>query len=142
MSEQIKFITQKLNEPPFSRNYTLVTFDNLEPLALLQTLNEVLGHLSSQHEIDLRQEEPKVTAVRILQFIKVLKYQLPLEQREMAQGIIGGEKKVIYPILEWLLSRLDELKTKAYLARFLVRIEVPTEFLADPEVTRIYNDFS
>uniref|UniRef100_UPI00397EF853 hypothetical protein n=1 Tax=Salmonella sp. s51228 TaxID=3159652 RepID=UPI00397EF853 len=44
-------------------------------------------------------------------------------------------------ILEWIFSRVDDLKTKAYLAQFLVRIEVPTEFLTDPEVSELYSKY-
>ena len=135
MSEQIKIIIQALNQPPFSRNYNLITFDDLEPLALLQALNDVLSHLSPQHEIDIRQEEPKATALRMVQFLRMLKYNFPASQRDMAQGLIGGEKRTIYPIIEWLLSRLADLKTRAYLAQYLVKIEVPPEFLADHQVS-------
>ena len=135
MSEQIKTIIQALNQPPFSRNYNIITFDDLEPLALLQALNDILSHLSPQHEIDIRQEEPKNTALRMVQFLKMLKYNFPVSQRDMAQGLIGGEKRTIYPIMEWLLSRLSDLKTRAYLAQYLVKIEVPPEFLADHQVS-------
>ena len=135
MSKQIKLIIQALNQPPFSRNYNLITFDELEPLALLQVLNDTLAHLSPQHEIDVRQEDPKATAVRMVQFLKLLKYNFPAPQREMAQGLIAGDKRTIYPILEWLLVRLSDLKTRAYLAQYLVRIDIPPEFLADQQVS-------
>lgn len=42
-----------------------------------------------------------------------------------------GSKPVIYPVLHWLLQRTNELKKRAYLARFLIRLEVPSEFLQD-----------
>ena len=43
MSEQLKYIVQELNKEPFSKNYNLISFDSLEPLQLLQVLNDVLG---------------------------------------------------------------------------------------------------
>lgn len=53
---------------------------------------------------------------------------------EFRQGLVQGDKPVIYPILQWLLERLDELKKRAYLANFLVRLDVPSDILLDNEV--------
>ena len=50
------------------------------------------------------------------------------------QGLIQGEKPVVYPILHWLLERLPELKKRAYLAHYLVKMEIPVEQQADQEV--------
>ncbi|KAI6655108.1 Intraflagellar transport protein 81-like [Oopsacas minuta] len=141
MSEQIKVIIQALNHPPFSRNYNIITFDELEPLALLQALNDILAHISQQHEVDIRQEEPKTTTLRMLNFLKLLKYNFPAPQRDMAHSLIGGEKRTIYPIMEWLLARLPDLKTRAYLAQYLVKIEVPPEFLADHQIQELYTRY-
>jgi len=46
--------------------------------------------------------------------------------------------QVIYPVLEWLLSRTDDLKKRAYLAKFLVKVDIPTEVAADPDVSDMY----
>jgi len=39
MSEQLKFIVEQLNREPFKKNLNLITFDSLEPMQLLQTLD-------------------------------------------------------------------------------------------------------
>jgi intraflagellar transport protein 81 len=44
------------------------------------------------------------------------------------QGIVQGEKHVVCPILEWLLRNYQELKKRAYLAQFLVMVDVPPDF--------------
>ena len=49
-----------------------------------------------------------------------------------------GEKPVIYPILEWLLKNTETLKKRAYLARYLVKVEVPAEFLAEEAISDLY----
>lgn len=49
-----------------------------------------------------------------------------------------GEKPIIYPILEWLLPRVPELQKRAYLAKFLLKIDVPAEIMHDDEVIAIY----
>lgn len=50
------------------------------------------------------------------------------------QGLVQGEKQVIYPILQWLFERLPDLRKRAYLARFLVRMEIPGDLLGDQEL--------
>lgn len=42
-----------------------------------------------------------------------------------------GSKPVVHHILHWLLLRVPELKKRAYLARFLVKLDIPAEFLQD-----------
>jgi len=41
---------------------------------------------------------------------------------------------VIYPILQWLLERLPDLRKRAYLAKYLVCMEIPGDLLADQEL--------
>lgn len=59
------------------------------------------------------------------------------------QGLVIGSKPVIYPVLHWLLQRTNELKKRAYLARFLIKLDVPSEFLQDETVAdtnkQVYN---
>ena len=45
MSEQLKFIVEHLNKDPFKKNFNLITFDSLEPMQLLQILNDVLAEI-------------------------------------------------------------------------------------------------
>ena len=53
------------------------------------------------------------------------------------QGLLQGEKGTLYPLLQWLLERSEELKKRAYLAKFLVRIDVPTEYLQEEGVSEM-----
>jgi intraflagellar transport protein 81 len=46
--------------------------------------------------------------------------------------------QVVYPVLEWLLSRIDDLKKRAYLAKFLVKVEIPPEVVSDPDLSEMY----
>lgn len=45
MSEQLKFIVEQINKEPFKKNFNLITFDCLEPMQLLQILNDVLAEV-------------------------------------------------------------------------------------------------
>lgn len=63
-------------------------------------------------------------------------------RKTFQQGLVTGSKSVIHPILHWLLQRVPDLKKRAYLARFLVKLEVPAEFLHDDIVSDTYNQVS
>ncbi|XP_069475660.1 intraflagellar transport protein 81 homolog [Ambystoma mexicanum] len=137
MSDQIKFIVEKLNKDPFKKNYNLITFDSLEPMQLLQVLNDVLAEIDPKHAVDIREEMPDQTAKRMLILLGILKYKPPGNTGDMStfrQGLVVGSKPVIHPVLHWLLQRTNELKKRAYLARFLVKLDVPAEFLQDDVV--------
>lgn len=56
----------------------------------------------------------------------------------LRSGLISGSPKVIHPILAWILPRMSELKTRAYLAKYLMKVEVPQEIRADIEIEELY----
>ncbi|XP_070618115.1 intraflagellar transport protein 81 homolog [Erythrolamprus reginae] len=137
MSDQLKLIVEKLNKEPFKKNFNLITFDSLESTQLLQLLSDVLGEIDPKHIVDIREELPEHTAKRMLTLLGILKYKPPGGTSDLStfrQGLVTGSKPVIHPVLHWLLQRTGELKKRAYLARFLIKIDVPTEFLQDETV--------
>ncbi|XP_075034432.1 intraflagellar transport protein 81 homolog [Mixophyes fleayi] len=146
MSDQLKFIVEKLNKEPFKKNFNLITFDSLEPMQLLQVLNDVVAEIDSKHSVDIREEMPDQTAKRMLSILGILKYKPPGNSGDMStfrQGLVVGSKPVIHPLLSWLLQKTSELKKRAYLSRFLVKLEVPTDFLQDDivsETNKQYED--
>ena len=137
MSDQIKYIVDNLNKEPFRKNCNLITFDSLEPMQLLQVLSDVLAEIDPKQVVDIREEMPEQTAKRMLNLLGILKYKPPGNATDMSnfhQGLVIGSKPVIYPVLHWLLQRTNELKKRAYLARFLIKLEVPSELLQDETV--------
>eukprot|EP00163_Fabomonas_tropica_P026040 TRINITY_DN4634_c0_g1_i1.p1 TRINITY_DN4634_c0_g1~~TRINITY_DN4634_c0_g1_i1.p1 ORF type:complete len:580 (-),score=187.01 TRINITY_DN4634_c0_g1_i1:127-1866(-) len=56
-------------------------------------------------------------------------------------GLFHGDRNILYPVLHFMLSKLPELKTRAYLARFLVNVEVPEELFADEGVVELYQQY-
>merc|ERR1719181_645663 len=140
---ELQFIVDRLNEPPFQMNLTMVAFDEKTPFELLEVVNEVMAQLSSQHRIDLRDETPEATATRMLDFMRVLNYRPPqqLEPQQAKTALLHGEPAFIYPILTWMLQRMPELQKRAYLARFLVNVEVPEHMFTDEEVIEVYQNY-
>ena len=130
-------IVEALKRPPFNKRLSLVTFDQQSATELVKLLNDVLVYLDEkQHAVDLIEETEERRGQRMAQFLSLMKYP-SLQGMDMAafmQGLASGKQTVVYPVLNWLLTELDKLKTRAYLARFLVPIEVPQEFFQAPEV--------
>ncbi|XP_071480218.1 intraflagellar transport protein 81 homolog, partial [Diadema antillarum] len=141
MSAQLKYVVDQLNKEPFRRNYNLISFDSLEQLQLLQVLNDVLAEINPQHKLDIREETPDTTAMRMLAELRVLKYKPTVPPAEFRSGLVAGDKPVIYSILEWLFQKMPELKKRAYLARFLIKIEVPGDILQEEQVMDTYTQY-
>lgn len=62
----------------------------------------------------------------------------PLMNRSrFRQAIICCDKEIMTHIFAYLLSRREELKMRAYVARFLVRIEVSPEVEGDNDIVQL-----
>ena len=145
ISDQLRYIVERLNKEPYNKRLTVIMFDQLDSFSLLQVLNDVLAQISPEHKVDLREEPPEQTAIRILTFLRVLKYKARADTGEgmntFRQGLLKGERAIIYPLLQWLLDRTDDLKKRAYLARFLVKIDVPAEHMQEDVVMETYEAY-
>ena len=136
MSSQIREIVRLLNDPPFAKNLSLVTFDEKQPHQLMLLLNEVLGEIDASQQVDMTREDPVMAQNRIIQFLHVLAYR-PSDPGTFAMNLFNGERDVCYELLEWLLKSLDEHKKRAYLAPYLTEIDVPQDLFSDEMVMEI-----
>lgn len=48
---------------------------------------------------------------------------------------------MIHPILDWLLTSMEDVKQRSYLAQFLVKLDVPPEMLGDPDISYLYEQY-
>ena len=146
MSEQIRTIVEALNKPPFSKNFNLITFDSLDGTQLLQCLNDLISTIDPKQSIDIRQEDAGQTAVRNMQLLQLLRYHppgadSPESLQAFRQGLVLGEKQHIYPLMEWLIQNMADLKVRAYLGNYLRKIEVPLELLQDDELANLNAEY-
>lgn len=141
--DEIQFIVLKLNQPPFEKGLTLVDFDGKQPHELLQLAIDVFANLDSNMQIDVREVTSDQLVAKLSHFLSILKFKIPPDEDRdrYLQGLCQGEKSVIYPLLHWVLQRLPMLTKRAYLARFLVRVEIPPEFLQDEALLEIFNSY-
>ncbi|XP_063245204.1 intraflagellar transport protein 81 homolog isoform X4 [Bacillus rossius redtenbacheri] len=142
MSEELKFIVSELNSS-LGKNFNLISFDSLNSEQLLQILTDVLAEIDASNKVDIRGEEPEQTTVRILEMLRVLKYKPSAEisPTTFRQGLVQADKSIIHSILEWLFRNMKDLKKRAYLAQYLVKVEVPLDIMGDADVATLYEQY-
>lgn len=143
--DEIQFIVDTLNRPPFQEKLTLFSFDGLSQIELLQLVNHVFAEIDPKQKRDLRDEQQDEYAKRMIEFLFVLNYRVPLpdtaEFMDFKESFVKGAKDVVHPLLYWMLNKLSDLKKRAYLSRFLRTVDVPEEFFADPIVVSLYQEY-
>ncbi|KAI9560954.1 hypothetical protein GHT06_011910 [Daphnia sinensis] len=138
----VKLIVNELNQPPFNLNLTNVTFNALHPPQLLQLLSDVLCEIESKNRVDISDEPVDALALRLLTSLQIFKFKPETEDpNDFREGLISGRPDKINPILHWLLQRREELKKRAYLSRFLVKIDIAPEMRSDSDVIDLYEQY-
>ncbi len=87
---------------------------------------------------DVRKEDEQKGSERIMDFLILLRYPTvddEYERETWLQSLVVGSKEVVYPILTWCLPRLEKLKKRAYLAPFLIPIDLPMEIAMNDDGT-------
>ncbi len=64
-ARSLRLNSDNAGEYKFDEDLTLVTFDEKTPLELLEAFNNVLKHLSKDHDVDVRDEDPHVSSLAI-----------------------------------------------------------------------------
>jgi len=96
MSDQMKKLIAELNKSPYNKSYNLISFDALSGEQLLQNLSDVMAEIDAKNKIDVREEEPETTILRILGMLRILKYKPPMEiSQNFRQGLLEGHRTVI-----------------------------------------------
>lgn len=91
--------------------------------------------------VSIKNETSEEISIYILSVLRIFHYQPRIDPVSFRQGLIRGDSDIIHPIFTWLLSHIDVVQKRAYLSRFLVKIEVPSEYLSDPEVFAFYEQY-
>ncbi|XP_068986537.1 intraflagellar transport protein 81 homolog [Bombus flavifrons] len=143
MRENTKFIVIEVNKL-LRRSYSVIYFNSLSSEELVQVLKEVLIKIQDQNvdASDTKNETPEEISIYILSILRILHYQPQTDPVTFRQGLIRGDPDTIHPILTWLLSHVNIVRKRAYLSRFLVKLEVPAEYLGDPEVSALYEQYT
>ncbi|RNF19016.1 uncharacterized protein Tco025E_04263 [Trypanosoma conorhini] len=141
--EVLQYIVDNVNKV-LSRKYSLVEFDAIQGVPLLQIVNDVFGTLSPPQQMDLEEVPIDEAAPRMMEFLtKTLGYRIPaLMADSFAAGFMQAEPTIVYPTLYWVLSNMPQNEKRVYLARFLQRLDIPEAMRAqDEDVRALYQQY-
>lgn len=133
--EKIAFIVDRLNMPPFNMGFnTMTEFDSKSSLELLEICCEIVAAIDPD-QADIKQDSTENRVSRIIQFLTLMKFSVSDEQMDDFQSLLmAGDKDMLNTIAHWCLQRFDSLQKRAYLAKFLMPIDIPPEFMNDERV--------
>ncbi|KAI9218905.1 hypothetical protein BC828DRAFT_387406 [Blastocladiella britannica] len=142
---ELKLIVEKLSRPPFSKpNLSVIALhDDLPYPDLIQLLSTAIALVDSRtpdtpHAVDIRLEQPHVTAARISDFVaNSLPYKWGTVDEIAGKLVAGDDRGYILHILHFLLQDLPALQGQAYKSRFLRSIELPLEFSGDEKIQEL-----
>ncbi|KAM3147649.1 hypothetical protein pb186bvf_000456 [Paramecium bursaria] len=131
-TEDIKEIVSLFNQK-FNENFNLFSFDEQNQFEFLELLNKIFLHLDNKRGIDIKNENQETIIAKISEFLGILSYPASYDDK-WQQGLLQADKKTIYPIFYYLLTRLPDLEKRAYLARYLMPVQLPEEFQMDNDI--------
>ncbi|EAA03674.3 AGAP002293-PA [Anopheles gambiae str. PEST] len=143
MTEDLKLTVVELNKL-LETDYNLITFDSLSPESLLQVLVDVFHAFGALDKLDVREADPEETNALVMEALRKVQYR-PAEDIDdpgaFRRGMVRGEKRLIHPILWWMFEHRERVKKAAYLARFLIPLDLPPEALAMPELGSLWAQY-
>jgi len=125
--EMIALIFSRLNQPPFNKGYASMSeLDGKRPMQLLDLLCEVIGEVNPD-ERTILEEPTDIRVERIIGFLAVMKFNVP-DEEQFRQSLLTGDKDTITIVLHDILQSFDRYKKRAYLAKYLMPMDIPPEF--------------
>eukprot|EP01084_Bolivina_argentea_P163580 284551_1 len=134
MSE-LQTVISHLNQPPFRQNLTLVSLDSKTYDELVELLIIVLHAIDPSQKDDL---DPNMDSQQLITNLftcfKLLNCPTIRDNPTVFEQELHNQdnRDLICNLLYWLLTKQHELKTRAYIAKYLKPFELPQEFLVDP----------
>ena len=133
MAERIGFIVERLNMSPFHKGFgTMSEFDSKSSFELLEILCEVVSSIDPDME-NINRDPTEERVRRIIQFLLVMKFNITEDQMDDFYSLLmSGDKDILTTIMHWCLQRFEHLQKRAYLAKYLMPVEVPADFQGEP----------
>lgn len=133
-------MVSRLKEKPFSEDYTLVTLEEMNTVEMGELLVRVFKQLDSDFQLSIRESAPELIVHKFSFMLKALQYPCAFDQ-DWSTKLLNGDRKVINPILFYVLRDFEEHRKAAYVAKFITMIDVPGEYLGDPEIKKLHEQF-
>lgn len=137
MTENLKSIVQSVNKC-LKTEFNLISFDSQADESLLQVLLDVFQKFEvingKVREIfpvflvlpltlqgfqwDVKENDPEETNKTILECLAKIQYtDESMDIGALRRGLVSGDKKIIFPVFEWIFENEDLILKLAYLAR-------------------------
>ncbi|OHT05146.1 hypothetical protein TRFO_27279 [Tritrichomonas foetus] len=121
-------------------SFTLFQFSELAGGELLDLLNTVIYKIDDSQPEKIGTEKIEATVERISEFLRIMKYEFPVDPEEWDVRFSNADKDLIYPVLNWLLSDFENMKKRAYKARYSEEIPIPEEIKANNTVSELIGE--
>ncbi|KAH0795026.1 intraflagellar transport protein [Histomonas meleagridis] len=118
-------------------SFTLFSFSEVKGKELLELLNTVVYNIDNSMPEKIGTEKMESVVMRISEFLRVLKYEFPCEAEEWDVRLANADSTLIHSALLFLLSNFEELKHRAYLAKYLEDVPIPDEIKVEPTVSEL-----
>lgn len=115
-------------------HFTLMQFADLANRDLLELLNKVIHAISDSQPEKLGIEKIETTVDRISEFLRVLKFEFPCPPEEWDRKLSEADPGIIHLALLFLLRDMDEMKKRAYIAKYMEDDHIPEEIAVDPTI--------
>ena len=143
MAERIAFLVERLNMSPFHKGFsTMSELDSKSSLDLLDLTCEVVSTIDPDLETIMK-DTLEVRVQRLVHFLGIMKYTSNLDEQQLADfqdTLLAGEKDALYGIMYWCLQKFEHLQKRAYLAKFLMPVDIPPEFQGDDLIVQLSGD--
>lgn len=144
--EKISFIVDRLNSSPFNKSYsTLSEFDSLSNYDLFNLTTSIIVKIDPEQE-PIYKEPLEYQVPRMLNFLRVMKYDFgdinnnPDLYDQYTNILSNYDKETLHEILYWCLQKFEPLQKRAYLAKYLLPVDVPPEFMNDDLIFELSNN--
>jgi intraflagellar transport protein 81 len=132
--DKLGFIVERLNQPPFEKGLSTMTeLDGKSPSELLRILCDIVIAIDPDME-NLNAESTENKIGRIISFLQVMKYITDDQVDNFTSFMMEGDKETMFNTMEWTLHKFEHLRKRAYLAKYLMPLEIPPEFQSDDRV--------
>lgn len=118
-------------------SFTLFQFSELKEQELLELLNTILFNISDTMPEKIGTETIEVTVERMSEFLRIMKYDFPVDPEEWDVRLKSADKNLIYPVMLWLLSDFENMKQRAYKAKYSEEVPIPEEIKVDTTVSEL-----
>jgi intraflagellar transport protein 81 len=95
-------------------------------------------------QFDVKELEAEETNRRLIESLKRIQYQpkeAEVDPGGFHKALLLGHKKVVHPIFLWIFQNRERVEKTAYLAKYLLPLNLPNEAMAMPEIGNIYQQY-